>query len=472
MAEHEVIVIGGGVSGLTVAHALSRRADAPRITLLEAGDCLGGKIAANDIAGRTIDAGPDALLVRDPAVRALLDDLGLTSEITAPAARGSFVWTRGSLRVLPPATLFGVPERLRPLIASGLISWPGLLRAAADLVLPRTRVRAADPTVGELLRPRIGGEVFDRLVDPLLGGIYAGRADVLSARSAVPEVASILAPARSVYRTMRAREAQRPKATGVPAPSLINFPGGMGRIITALRQGMRADVEYGAEVVRIKRKDNGRWRVRTADGRKFTADEVVVAAPAHAAAAMLRKLDADLADALAAIPYASVANVTFAYPASAIPAHRQGTGFLVPAVDGRFIVGCTWMDEKWGRAVLTPTGEGEPAGADLTFIRASIGRHGDERWVTMPDDEIVRRVHDELVLAMGITAPALHARVQRWPEAMPQYTVGHAERLARIDARLAQHPGLHLTGAGYRGIGVASCLTKAQAVATQIGIGA
>ena len=467
MSERAVVIIGGGVSGLAVAHALSQREDAPHITVLESSERLGGKIAANEVAGHVIDAGPDALLIRDPAVRALLDRLDLTSSITAPKARGSFVWTRGRLRTLPPATLFGVPERLRPLLASGLISWPGLVRAAADLVLPRTRISDPDPSVGALLRPRLGREVFERLVDPLLGGIYAGRADVLSARSAVPEVATVLAPARSVYRTLRARSAARPASGGAPAPVLVSFPGGMQRIITALRAGVRGDIELGADVVRVKQREDGRFRVRTADGRKFKADEVVIAVPAHAAASMVRRLDAELADALADIPYASVATVTLAYPAKAVPTSLHGTGFLVPAVDGRFIVGCTWLDEKWGRDVLTPSGAG--AMGDVRYIRASVGRHGDDRWVTLDDDAIIARVHADLTEAMGITAGPRAARVQRWPAAMPQYTVGHAERLARIDRRVDAFPGLHITGAGYRGIGVASCLTNAQAVAARIG---
>jgi oxygen-dependent protoporphyrinogen oxidase len=467
MSKRSVIVVGAGVSGLAAAYALSKREDGPQVTVLESSDRLGGKVAANDIAGRIVDAGPDALLVRDPAVKALLAEIGLAERITPPAARGSFVWTRGRLRTLPPATLFGVPEKLKPLLTSGLISWPGLIRAAIDFVRPRLRL-GDDPTVGEMLRPRLGAEVFDKLIDPLLGGIYAGRADVLSARSAVPEVAAILKPARSVYLTMRAREASQPKAAGAPAPALINFPGGMMAIIHALSANTKADFEFGADVVSIEM-GNKRWRVFTADGRKFKADDVVIATPAHAAASLLRSIDGELADALADIPYADVANVTFVYPTRAIDPKWKGTGFLVPAVDGRFIVGCTWMDQKWGRGVLIPSGTGHPEGEDVTIIRTSVGRHGDNAWLTMDDATIASRAHAELVAAMGITAPPLSSKVQRWPASMPQYTVGHADRLATIDARIARHPGLHITGAGYRGIGVAACLTKSQAIADRIG---
>ena len=467
MAPREVVVIGAGVSGLAAAYALSRLPERPRITVLESSPRLGGKVLSNDVAGLTVDAGPDALLVRDPAVKALLADLGLAEAITPPRARGSFVWTRGRLRTLPPATLFGVPERLRPLVTSGLISWPGLLRAAADFVLPRLRL-PEDPTVGQLLRPRLGREVFDKLVDPLLGGIYAGRADVLSARSAVPEVAGILAPARSIYLTMRARSAQQPKPSGPPAPVLINFPGGMGTLIEALAARIDADVQVGVEVVKV-RQGKRRWQVITADGREIKCDDVILATPAHVSAHLLRKVDDKLVTALQGIPYADVANVTFVYPTAAIDPKWKGTGFLVPAVDGRFIVGCTWMDQKWGRDVLTASGNGPAAGTDITIIRTSVGRHGDNAWLGMDDATIAERAHRELVQAMGIVGNPLSATVQRWPAAMPQYTVGHAERLATIDKRVAKHAGLHLVGAGYRGIGVAACLTKSQAVATRIG---
>jgi oxygen-dependent protoporphyrinogen oxidase len=456
------------VSGLAAAYALGRLPQAPTITLLEASSHLGGKIDTNVVGGRLVDAGPDALLIRDPAVKALLDELGLTAQVKAPTARGSFVWTRGALRALPPSTLFGVPLRMRDLMKSGIVSWPGLLRATGDFVLPRLR-HGVDPTVGKLLRPRLGREVFDKLVDPMLGGIYAGRANLLSAQSAVPEVAAVLAPARSIYLTMRERATKQPS---VPAgPALVSFPGGMAAVVDALAARTAADVHCNAAVVSIKR-GKRRWKVITGDGREFKADDVVLATPAYATASLLRDVDAAAADALQRIPYASVANVTFVYPRSAIDKSLQGTGFLVPAVDERFIVGCTWMDQKWGRDVLVASGADEAIGDDAVIIRASVGRHGDDRWVTMTDEEIAVRAHAELVLSMGLRGKPLTSTVKRWPLAMPQYTAGHANRLAAIDARLAQHSGLHLVGAGYRGIGVASCLITSQAVAATIGANA
>jgi oxygen-dependent protoporphyrinogen oxidase len=199
-----VVVIGGGISGLTTAYRLRRGEDSPAVTVLEAGPRLGGKVATATVAGLAVDTGPDSLLVRMPAVGTLLEDLGLSDQVEGPAPSGAYVWTRGALRPLPPASLFGVPEKLLPLLTSGLVTPLGLVRAAADLVLPR-RELPADPTIADLLRHRLGGQVFDRLVDPMLGGVHAGRADRLSARSAVPEVMSLLEGARSVYLTMRRR---------------------------------------------------------------------------------------------------------------------------------------------------------------------------------------------------------------------------------------------------------------------------
>ncbi len=468
MGASKVVIIGGGVSGLAAAYALGRLSKAPEVTLLEASPRLGGKIDRNEVGGRFVDAGPDALLVRDPAVQALLADLGLTDLIKAPTARGSFVWTRDALRTLPPSSLFGVPLRMRDLVASGVVSWPGLIRAAGDFVLPKLR-HGSDPTVGNMLRPRLGREVFDKLVDPMLGGIYAGRANLLSAKSAVPEVAAVLAPARSIYLTMRERASLRPSAPA--GPTLVSFPGGLSAVVDALVARLQADVHCNSTVASVER-GRKRWRVTTVDGRQFKADHVVFATPAYDTAALLRSVDALAADAMEAIPYASVANVTFLYPRAVVDKSLQGTGFLVPAVDDRFIVGCTWMDQKWGREVLTEAGDVEPIGDEAVIIRASVGRHGDDRWITMTDEEIALRAHAELVLSMGIKGTPLSSTVRRWPLAMPQYTVGHANRLSAIESRLAEHPGLHVVGAAYRGIGVASCLIKSQAIAATIGASA
>ena len=450
-----VVVIGGGISGLTTAYRLRHSEGSPAVTVLEAGPRLGGKVATATMAGLVVDTGPDSLLLRMPAVRTLLDDLGLSDQVEGPAPSGAYVWTRGALRPLPPASLFGVPEKLLPLLTSGLVTPVGLVRAGADLVLPR-RELPADPTIADLLRYRLGRQVFDRLVDPMLGGVHAGRADRLSARSAVPEVMSLLEGARSVYLTMRRRE--KKPASG---PALVSLPGGMARLIAAIVSActdLGVDLRTDSPVTTVERTDGGRYAVTLADSTVLEADDVVVTTPAYTAAALLADLAPDAAEALAAIEYVDVATVMLSYRRDQVARTLDRTGFLVPPVDGRLLVGCSWLTSKWGHL----------AHDTRVVIRAMVGRDGDTRWTTMSDDELVTAIHAELIEAIGVDAAPAEVHVQRWPAAMPQYTVGHAARLATIDAALAGVPGIHVTGAAYRGVGLAGCISQAARTATAV----
>lgn len=448
-----VVVVGGGVSGLATAYHLLRGEDAPAVTLLEAGPRLGGKVASATVAGLPVDTGPDSLLVRVPAVRALLEELGLDQAVEGPAPTGAYVWTRGALRPLPPASLFGVPERLLPLLTSGLVTPLGLLRAGADLVLPRRPV-PPDPTIGDLLRHRLGHEVFDRLVDPMLGGVHAGRADRLSARSAVPEVMSLLDGARSVYLTMRRRE--RPASTG---PALVSLPGGMARLLDTLVAACDgADLRTDAVVTSLHRETDGRFAVALADGSELLTDDVVLATPAYVTARLLAGLAPDAATALDGIEYVDVATVMLSYRRDQVAHPLDRTGFLVPPVDGRLLVGCSWLTSKWGHL----------AHDTRVVVRAMVGRDGDTRFTTMSDTELVTALQDELTASIGVSGAPLEVHVQRWPAAMPQYTVGHADRLATVDAALAALPGLHVTGAAYRGVGLAGCIAQATRTAAAV----
>jgi len=452
---NSVVVIGGGVSGLTTAYRLLRADDSLTVTVVDAGPRLGGKVASATVAGLPVDTGPDSLLVRMPAVRTLLDELGLTDQVAGPAPIGAYVWTRGALRPLPPASLFGVPDKLVPLLTSGLVTPWGLLRAGADIVLPR-RELPTDPTIADLLRYRLGAQVFDRLVDPMLGGVHAGRADRLSARSAVPEVMSILDGARSVYLTMRRRE--KKPATG---PALVSLPGGMARLIDAITEActsLGADLRTDAAVTSVARTADDRWAVTLVDGTVLVADDVVVTTPAYTAASLLADVAPDAAAALAQIEYVDVATVMLSYRRDQVAHPLDRTGFLVPPVDGRLLVGCSWLTSKWGHL----------AHDTRVVIRAMVGRDGDTRWTTMSDDELVTAIQAELVESVGVSAAPAEVHVQRWPAAMPQYTVGHAARLAAIDAGLADVPGIHLTGAAYRGVGLAGCISQAARTATAV----
>jgi oxygen-dependent protoporphyrinogen oxidase len=445
-----VVVVGGGVSGLAAAYHLCR-AGRPNleVVLVERDDRLGGKVRTQRIGGHLVDTGPDALMVRAPAMRSLLEDLGLADATVAPGAGGSFVWSRGRLRTLPPSTMFGIPQRLLPLLLSGLLSPLGIARAGLDLVLPRRAVPAdEDLSVGALLRPRFGSQVFDRLIDPLLGGIHAGRADLLSARSTVPEIDALARRSRSIYLALRRQPRRSAPAVG---PALVSLDGGLTRLVDSLTAAIDGcDVRLGIEVEALRR-DGDRYVLQLSDGSELAADAVVLTTPAFVTAPLLADLAPDAAEAAAEVPYVDSASVTLLYPREALTRELDGTGFLVPADEDLLLVGCSWLATKWPHL----------ADPSTVLLRAMVGRYGDRRFVDMDDEELVARVHADLVRTMGMSAAPVEAQVQRWPRAMPQYTVGHQGRLDRISRALSELPGVHVMGAACTGVGVASCVGQA-----------
>ncbi len=453
----KVVIVGGGVSGLATAHYLHNGLGrGVQLTLVEGGSRLGGKVANQQFSGHLVDTGPDAVLVRAPAMAALLQDLGLGEQIVAPAALGAHVWSRGKLRRLPTGTLFGVPDRLLPLMRSGLMSPAGLARAALDLVLPRRQASTADPSIADLVTPRLGSQVFDRLVEPLLGGVHAGRAAELSAHSTVPDIERLASNNRSLYLGLRKMRRHAPPATG--APVLVTLTGGLGRLVEALVARLAGDeLRLDSPALSIARVGNG-YRVDLVEGQSIAADVVVLATPAFVTAGLLADLVPDAASVLAEIPYVDVATIWLSYPRSAMGRPLDGTGFLVPPEEGKLMVGCTWSSAKWPHL----------ADDNLVLIRCMVGRRGDRRWLDMDDETLVARVHDELVEAMGLSAAPEHQSIQRWPQAMPQYLVGHQDRLDALNAAIHHLPGLHLTGAAFRGVGLASCVADAKRTAQDV----
>jgi protoporphyrinogen/coproporphyrinogen III oxidase len=451
-----VAVIGGGISGLATAYLL-RHHDGPvrpDVTLIEADQRLGGKVLTRHIGGLSVEVGPDGFVAGSAQLRSLVGHLGLADAVVIPGVRRAYVWSRGRLRPLPPGTQFGVPGRLLPLLRSGLLSPSGALRASLDLVLPRRR-RCTDASVSEVLRPRLGREVLDRLVEPLLGGVYAGRTDLLSAPSTIPQIDALSRRYRSLCLGLRHSRRQAGQSTGA---ALATIDGGLSRLIAALAGGLDdCDVRVGTRIVTLQPTD-GRYRLALEHGPLIDADAVVLATPAFAAAELVEPLIPAAATALREIPYADVATVTLTYPPEAIPRPLDASGFLVPPVEGRLLVGCTWTTAKWPHL----------ADSSAVLLRCLVGRHGDRRWIPLTDDALIGQVHDELVCAMGLAGQPSHGHVQRWPRALPQYTVGHTDRLERIDAALRQLPGLWLTGAAYRGVGIAGCVTQAQHTADAV----
>lgn len=452
-ARFRVAVLGAGISGLAVAHFLSRLGGSPRlgVTVVEAERRLGGKLRTERLAGLPLEVGPDGFLGRVPEALELCHDLGLEHSLVCPNPRPAHLWTRGKLRPIPAGLVMGVPARLSRVAFTGLLSPSGVARAAFDLVLPPTHV-THDPSVSELVAARLGSQVAERLVGPLLSGIFAGDPSRLSARAAVPEIYEVARRHRSLLLGLR-RLAKRPQA-----PAFFTLRGGLETLVAGLRARL-PDVSWqlGSRAIGLLREASGRYLVVLEGQRRLQADAVVLALPAFAAAAVLRQLSPTAAQALSSIPYVSVATVGLAYPPGALPP-LPGTGFLVPQQEGRLVVGCTWLSSKW------PHLDGGPV-----LVRCAVGRFGDERWHALDDTELVEVVRTELGAALGRHLPAPEAwRVTRWDGAIPQYTIGHLERVERAERELAGWPGLILTGAAYRGVGVASCVTQAKAAARRV----
>lgn len=447
-----VAVVGGGISGLATAYFLRQYPDPPEVLLIEADRRLGGKIRTQDIAGKPVDTGPDGFLVRVPRMRSLVDELGLSPALAAPATANSYLWSRNALRALPSGAAFGIPRHILPLLRSRLLSPAGLARAGLDLVLPATTL-SEDPSVAEVVRRRFGAQMLHRLVAPLVGGVYAGLPDQLSARSATPEIAALAARSRSLYLGLR-HTGRAPD----PGPAFMTVDGGLHKLVDALATRLaEAELRLGSKVIGVERTDRGH-RLGFANGASEEVDAVVLAVPAFAAAELLAPLLPTPALALSRIPYADVASVTLAYPCDALRRPLDGTGFLTPPAEGRLIVGCTWLSAKWAHL-------GDPS---VVLLRCLVGRYGDARWQELDDDALAARVHEELATAMGLATVPQRAHVQRWPGALPQYTVGHQDRLDRIDAGLRTMPGLFVTGAAYRGVGLAGCVTQAERTAAAV----
>ncbi|MER7466544.1 protoporphyrinogen oxidase [Streptomyces sp. NPDC097981] len=447
------VVIGGGIAGLAAAHRLL--ADGLRVTLLEAGPRLGGKLRSGELAGAPVDLGAESVLARRPEALELARAVGLADALQPPATATAHLWTRGALRPMPRGHVMGVPGDLATLAASGVLSAAGLARIEAERGLPPTEI-GEDVAVGEYVAARLGPEVVDRLVEPLLGGVYAGNAYRISMRAAVPQLFEAARTHRSLgegVRELQQRAAQQPRQAG---PVFSGIDGGIGRLPQAVAEACRAAgarISTGTAVREVLRTPGG-WRVVTA-AETIDADAVVLAVPAGPAARLLDGLAPAAAAELRAVEYASMALVTMAFRRSELPAAVTGggaSGFLVPPVDGRTIKASTFSSNKWAWAGADP---------ELFLLRTSVGRFGDEGDLVREDSELVEVSLRDLGEAVGLAARPVASTVTRWDGGLPQYPVGHLARVARIRGAVAALPGLAVCGALYDGVGIPACIASA-----------
>ncbi|MET8338057.1 protoporphyrinogen oxidase [Streptosporangium canum] len=453
-----VVVVGGGIAGLAAAWYLRQGGEDVRVTVLDGARRVGGKLLATEVAGVSVDAGAEAMLARRPEGKDLARMVGLGEELRHPGTTQAAILSRGALRPMPKGHVMGVPSDLTSLAKSGILSPGGLARVPLDQILPATLV-GTDVSVAAYIRARMGSEVVERLIEPLLGGVYAGQADRLSLDATMPRIAIAARSERSLLAATREIAAEAPKDAG---PVFTTLRRGMGSLPEAVAAASGAEIRTGVMVREMRRTGSG-WQLVAGpvpEPEVIEADAVIVATPGPSASRLLAG-EAPLAAAeLARIDYASMAIVTLAYPREAFPQPPTGSGYLVPPVDGRPIKAATFSSVKWPHLA-----EADP---NLILLRCSIGRLGEEAVLQRDDAELVALAMAEMVEVMGVRGLPRDSRVTRWGGSLPQYDVGHLDRVARIRAAVAAQPGLALCGAAYDGVGIPACVSTARTAAARI----
>jgi oxygen-dependent protoporphyrinogen oxidase len=456
-----VLIVGGGISGLAAAESLVRADPRVRVTVVEATDRVGGIVGTERTDGLVMERGPDVVVAAKPAARLLCERLGIADRLQGTQVRGAYIYRAGALRRMPAGLSGLMPTRLGPLATSRLLSLRGLVRFASE-----PWRAAAAPLSGEdeslegFVVRRMGREAYDRLVEPLLTGIYAGDGGRLSLAATFPQLRDLEREHGSLLRGLRARAASA-AAPAAPSP-FLSLPTGLQELVEALERWLAASgrvaFRMGVAARSLRAPGVAGPALTLADGSVLVGDAVVLALPARATAALLAPLDPTLARELRGIPHGSTATVTLAYDAADVPRSMDATGYVVPRIEGRAALACTWASSKLaGRA---PTG--------TALFRLFFGGARRPELASRDDDALLALARAELREVMGVTAAPRVVRVTRWLDAMPQYELGHQARVAGIEARAAALPWLALAGNAFHGVGVPDCIRSGEGAATRV----
>jgi len=466
------IIVGGGISGLATAFALQEEAAAKGVSLhcavLESGSSWGGKIVTHRIGELVTEAGPDSFLSQKPAGLELCAKLGLTDQLinTNETGKKAFVLRAGRLHELPEGLVSFVPKQMGPFLRSGLLSWTGLARMGLDAVIPRGPADG-DESLAAFFRRRFGAQAFERVLEPLMAGIYAGDAEQMSLKATFPRFFELEQRYGSIIRgMMAAKKNAPPPPPGRPRRTMfVSLKNGLSDLVTTLterltQQGVELRLGCRVEALRVRSHQAGRWMYDLIldDGSALSAESLVLATPAYVSAELLRPLTPIAGGLLDLIPYASTGTVSIAYPAEKVSGVVEGFGFIVPRAEERDLIAATWTSLKWPYRA--------PAGQVL--IRCYVGGIGRDAILKLDDKDLLAKVRADLAALCGIQAEPVYAEVNRWWKAMPQYILGHLDRLSQLDAAVSRYPGLALTGAAYRGVGIPDCIRDGALTASRI----
>ncbi|MCD6431072.1 MAG: protoporphyrinogen oxidase [Deltaproteobacteria bacterium] len=464
----KIAIIGGGITGLAAAYELTqqaRRTNAPiDIELFEQAPELGGKIITKKDDPYLVEGGPDCFIVEKPWALQLITELGLENELlnTSSGATGTFVFDNNALHRLPEGVMMMVPTKTLPFLSSKLISWPGKIRMGCDLFIPR-RKESGDETLASFVKRRLGQEALDKMAEPLIGGIHAGNPENMSLLSTFPRFLEMEQDGGSLIVGMLKRQKRmvemmkkKPASPGPKRTFFISLNEGLGRLVDELAVVIGSDkINCNRKISQLKPTPEGRWLIEEENQDPTTADALIVTTETYAAAGMLKNELPRLADLLNDIPYVSSATVSMAFPRLAIPHPLDAYGFIVPQIANRRIMAVTWSSIKW--AHRAPQG--------MVLMRAFVGGAQRQELAACGDQEMLTMVREELSSIMGIMSPPEKSWIYRWPQGMPQYIMGHLERLKAIDTITKKQKGLYLTGAGYRGIGIPDCINQGRQAA-------
>lgn len=454
-----VAVVGAGISGL--AAAVELRARGLDVTVFEASERAGGPIHTEHQDGFIIDAGPDSFLSTKPGGLAFAERLGIADEIvsTRPDGGGTFIVHNSRMEPLPEGITMLVPTQFRQILKSPLLNTAGKTRLLADYFIP-ARAGDTDESVAAFMRRRVGKQAFENLAEPLLSGIFAGDAHKLSIQSTFPRLRDAERRHGGLIRAALAARKHPPTAADSPRKHtpFVSFRGGLGTIVDAAVNRIGTEsVRLNTTVTAVERSAPG-YKLRTDEGREFIVDGLVVATPAGAAAQLLSVLSPRASGELHSIPYVSSATVSMVYAEADVRVAGGGRGFVVPRVEGFDLTAVTWSSRKFsGRAPERKV-----------LLRGFVGRAGNEVPAFLPDDELIDIIRCDLASITGINAEPSFARVYRWHDGMPQYHVGHADLVHRIETELSALPGLSVVGAAYHGVGIPDCITSATAAAAAL----